>query len=311
MAVPDNDDDDEAVVFHYPDASQLPRSLPTTTPPLPTEARGTPTLGATTGSIPPAQASDEASGLKSHVHQPDTMHLKPRLPPRKKTRAPGLKLKGSESTEAAPLPPLLEVKLSMNAQSVLFAPTRAEVQGACADLVGMFQKAVIGLDCLVLDERFQPFTCPLIAGRPADYSLGDGVNLHAVFENDQTLTDLSDGIVRLVHSSYDAAEAYAHTLEPFHRMYRENEALDLAWLQATSHKPRFYKESLMKYKSMYTAGAAIVPRIFVAVFAVDTTDLRAVLLPSPQKCLATIEQVGGCVSVWVVAYIIVPVWGWV
>lgn len=202
------DDDNSAPIVDLPNPSKLPRTLTTKTPLLPWEV--------------------DAEAKTQQAPPPADVQIIPRQPVKKRkmrlAKTPlkrGSSAKPVEEVERERHLPLLRIALSMEYSGIQATPSREEVSGELASLVALFQEAVIGLDCLLLDDEFADFTRPLIAGRASSFPLGDGVNLRAVFENDEALATFTAGIERGISTSYDAVEAYVDVLGPFHSMFQE------------------------------------------------------------------------------------------
>ena len=225
------------------------------------------------------------------VAKDETMII-PKVPVvKKKTAVVNLEAPGkSKPAKSANPIPLLQVSLSMTVDTLAFEPSRKEVLHKFKVMLKSFQTAVIGLRCLLLDDRFKFVTAPIIAGRPSNFQLGEGVNLKAVFSHDSALAAQIATIDRLVNRSYDAVESYVDILAPFVDMYRENENLDLEALRTGDHTPKFFNTSLAKYKNMYSVGNTILPLVENGVFMLDSAPFKDVLLPSPKRCLEVVEE---------------------
>jgi len=197
--------------------------------------------------------------------------------------------KGRVNQEEPQRAALIQVELSMDTETLTFEPQLHTVVEEMQELIDVFQSSVIGLECLLLDDRLQPFTRPIIAGRQADVELGDGVNLRAVFDDDLELKTLKTDIEHILTRSFEATQSYANSLDRFRAMYKENESLDVEWVQTTEHQPEFFDTSIMKYKRMFSLGSAIQKKVVVAVFQLECEAFKNVLLPSPQRCLEIIQ----------------------
>jgi len=232
--------------------------------------------------------------LPHFVELPNGMKIMPRLPEKKKAAksfARQSKAKEAGGGDAQAKCALLTIDLSMDAEKLMFEPKLDIITEELDNLTELFQSSVIGLQCLLLDDVFLPFTRPVIAGRPADVQLGDGVNLRAVFDDDQNLKVLRTDIKKHLTNSFEGIQSYSKSLERFRLMYKENEAMDEDWVRTTEHLPSFFEESLSKYKRMYSLGASIQPKVVVAIYQLQCDQFKSILLPSPQQCLILIEGV--------------------
>lgn len=236
----------------------------------------------------------EVSKLPNFVSIADSRKFMPRAPEKKKAAGntfAARKAKESKEDITPVKPALLSVTVSMNTNQLVFEPQVHTVVDELMELVELFQSSVIGLECLLLDPQMQPFTRPVIAGRIADVELGDGVNLRAVFDDDNDLKNLETDIAATVSRSFEASLQYSQSLERFREMYKSNEGLDIDWVESTAHEPKFFEDSLNKYKRMYSLGSAIPKKVIVACFELDCEPFKAILLPSPQRCLEIVESV--------------------
>jgi len=111
-----------------------------------------------------------------------------------------------------------------------------------------------------------------------------------VFDDDDDLKQLEQDISSTVTRAFEASLKYSEDLERFREMYKGNEGLDTKWVEETEHAPAFFEESLNKYKRMYSLGSAITKKVLVAVFELNCEPFKAILLPSPQRCLEIVEN---------------------
>ena len=241
-----------------------------------------------------AQEYIAISKLPYFVTIADGRKYMPRQPEKKKAAGntfAARKAKESKEDITPAKPALISVTVSMDTEQLIFEPQVHAVVDELMELVELFQTSVIGLECLLLDPVMQPFTRPVIAGRVADVELGEGVNLRAVFDDDDDLKSLQQDISSTITRSFEASLKYSETLERFREMYKGNEGLDVKWVEETEHAPAFFEQSLNKYKRMYSLGSAITKKVIVAVFELDCEPFKAILLPSPQRCLEIVENV--------------------
>ena len=125
----------------------------------------------------------------------------------------------------------------------------------------------------------------------AKQELEKGVDLRAVFDDDANLKNLVTSIKSHLTTSFEGIKVYSHSLDKFRAMYKDDEALDEEWVRTTPHTPSFFEQSLSKYKKMASLGSAIPPKVIVAIFQLDCEQFKAILLPSPQRCLSLFEEI--------------------
>ena len=218
--------------------------------------------------------------------------LTPRLPAKKKKAAAARRAKLTSGDEPEVVEALLTLSITMTTETLVFKPRLDVITEEIDALTELFQQSVIGLKCLLLDDVFAPFTRRARPGaRSGKDVLGEGVNLRAVFDDDANLKALRASIRARLTDSFEAAQVYAQSLDRFRVMYKENEALDEKWVRETPHTPEYFAAALAKYGRMHSLGSAVQPKVILAIFQLECTELKEILLPSPQRCLVLFQEV--------------------
>ncbi|XP_066516038.1 dynein axonemal heavy chain 6 isoform X2 [Hoplias malabaricus] len=196
---------------------------------------------------------------------------------------------GSEQTAETSLLPMFITELMVDTYTLYFQPSIDDFQEVIAEIISCFQKTVLSLETLVPDCYFDAFTQPIINNKKEEKTCGHGPSLESTLEDD--LQEIIHSIKDAVEYAFDAANTYAHTFEPFHLFYKENESLDLQGLKEQDHGVGYFEESLNKYHHQHKEALAIKPKRHLGMLMVDTTQLKSKLTPSPLRCLEVINDI--------------------
>ncbi|XP_063073303.1 dynein axonemal heavy chain 6 [Engraulis encrasicolus] len=197
----------------------------------------------------------------------------------------------SELTQGeAQLQPMFITELMLLTEALCYEPSVDDFEACVTDIISSFQSTVLSLDCLVPDSYFNAFTQPRINNKAEEKTCGDGPSLEGILENDEHLKDIVDNIKECLDFAFNTANTYAGTFEPFRVFYKDNEHLDLVKLSMQQHDVAFFAEHLMKYHTEHQQALAIKQKRNLGMLLVDTTQLKATLIPSPLRCLEAIND---------------------
>ena len=202
----------------------------------------------------------------------------------------GFQPKGVEQNDGTDTTPLFQVELLLELDAIRISPDESVYRNSLQQLIVSFQNAVIGVETLLPDAVFVPFTQPIISGRQEPVSFSEPISLRVIFDEDKVLQDLSKDIDARVISAFSAVQAFTVTLNPFREMLVANAALDEAWLRTTDHTPEYFRESLHLYKQQFTDGNAITPSVEIGMMLVDCNHFKEILLPSPKRCWQLVQS---------------------
>ncbi|XP_028810647.1 dynein heavy chain 6, axonemal isoform X2 [Denticeps clupeoides] len=192
-----------------------------------------------------------------------------------------------ESSAEIPLVPMFTSELKLEKHTLSFQPSLDDFEEHIAEIISCFQQTVLALKPLVPDSYFNAITQPAIS---SENICTDGPSLEAIFEDDRHLKNIIVEIKQNFQLAFDAANTYAHTFEPMHVFYEENEYLDLNELRQQDHDLAFFAENLEKYHREHQVVVAIKQKRNLGMLLVDTTHLKSKLLPSLLRCLEVIND---------------------
>ncbi|XP_051785909.1 dynein axonemal heavy chain 6 [Erpetoichthys calabaricus] len=186
--------------------------------------------------------------------------------------------------------PMFLSELIMDIQGFYFEPAVDNFQEGIGEIVQRFQDTVLSLSNLVSDSYFDAFTQPIINNKVEEKTCGDGPGLATMFEDDKHLQAVIQKINEGIHFAFTAANVYAETFERFHVFYKENESLDLEGLKEEEHDVAFFREQLEKYHNEHRDALGIKQQRNLGMLLIDCKKLKNKLIPSPLRCLETIND---------------------
>uniref|UniRef100_A0A6Q2Z4C9 Dynein, axonemal, heavy chain 6 n=1 Tax=Esox lucius TaxID=8010 RepID=A0A6Q2Z4C9_ESOLU len=198
-------------------------------------------------------------------------------------------LQRKQAEVVTPLPMFVS-ELILETHDLTYEPSVDSFQECVSEIISRFQEAVLSLDVLVSDSYFDDFTQPMINNKVEEKACGDGPSLVDMLEDDHHLQEVIVNIKKCVQFAFDSASVYARTFECFRIFYKENDSLDLEGLRGQDHDVSFYGESLGKYHRQHQEALNIQQKRHLGLLLVDTTQLKAKLIPSPLRCLETIND---------------------
>ncbi|KAG5830594.1 hypothetical protein ANANG_G00312350 [Anguilla anguilla] len=196
----------------------------------------------------------------------------------------------SEKKSASAAPSMFVTQLMLDTYALSYEPSLDQFQTCIAEIIQCFQDTVLGLDPLVPDAFFHAFTQPIIYNKVEEKTCGDGPSMEAILEEDKHLHTIIQNITEVLEFAFDAADMYAETFERFRIYYKENESLDLYSLREQEHDVAFFGEQLERYHCEHKEALAIIQKRQIGLLLIDSTQLKAKLIPSPLRCLETIND---------------------
>ncbi|KAL1023853.1 hypothetical protein UPYG_G00047240 [Umbra pygmaea] len=196
----------------------------------------------------------------------------------------------SEPIVEVPFPPMFLSELILDTHALTYEPSADRFQENVSEIIARFQETVLSMDLLVSDAYFDAFTQPMINNKLEEKACGEGPSLKDMVEDDLHFQDIVSHIKKLLQYAFDSASVYARTFEGFRIFYRDNESMDLDELRAQEHDVPFYSESLERYHRQHHEALGIQQRRHLGLLLVDTTQLKAKLIPSPLRCLEAINE---------------------
>lgn len=96
-----------------------------------------------------------------------------------------------------------------------------------------------------------------------------------------------------LNAAFTAAQQYANTFEACFQFYCENEQTDVDAIraEADSHTVEFFAKSLEKYHRQEAMARHIVFRRALGMLLVDSSEMKAKLIPNPIRCLDVINDI--------------------
>ncbi|KAJ8000572.1 hypothetical protein DPEC_G00181780 [Dallia pectoralis] len=186
--------------------------------------------------------------------------------------------------------PMFVSELILEPQGLTYEPSVDSFQECVSEIISRFQETVLSPDVLVSDPCFDDFTQPMINNKVEEKVCGEGPSLGDMLDDDLHLQEVIVKVKKSVQFAFDMASVYACTFECFWIFYKENDSLDLDGLRGMDHGVSFYDESLEKYHKQHQESLNIQQKRHLGLLLVDTTQLKAKLIPSPLRCLEAIND---------------------
>ena len=189
-----------------------------------------------------------------------------------------------------PAEPLLALTLKLSEDAIVIEPSLPLVQAEIERIASQFQ-AVVGVEALLTDQLFAPFTAPTIGDHVEKPTFSDGVSLESMFAGDQMLKDNINGVLEHLDFAFGVSRAYADSLVRFRDLLCENNGVDRTWLAETEHAADFFGANLTKYRRQIEDVSAVADASQVGPARIEAAELKSTFSPSAQAMLDIIKRI--------------------
>ncbi|KAL3319655.1 Dynein heavy chain 6, axonemal [Cichlidogyrus casuarinus] len=214
-----------------------------------------------------------------------------------KTNAmPAIPMMPYEAEKAAepvnvPKNPLFLLEFVAEGLNIQPQPNETLFQEAMLEICNHFKDAITKLKNLVPDTYFDAFTRPIINHQFEKKTCGPGPSLNAIVEDDTHLQFILARLRNILSESFEAANTYLHTFDEMNQFYDTNNQVEESQFTKVPIDIKFYRQELAKYHRQIEMTEMIPASKAIGMFQVETTLLKAELVPSPQKCLTMLHKV--------------------
>jgi len=184
--------------------------------------------------------------------------------------------------------PLFEVDIYYETD-IAFEPARHELARAIDSTVLEFVnmlKTQVG--SLLSDALFAKYTAPVINGRQDSSKPSEGLDIVGLIEENDEYNDTVDGIRASFEGHFDEVLVYCEVLQPHKALFLKNKTFD-ARAGADEHSLAEWRALLDTYGAQKALFEAIESQATIGIFRGNTSRLKEVFLPSPQRCLAELH----------------------
>ncbi|TGZ67987.1 hypothetical protein CRM22_004505 [Opisthorchis felineus] len=205
----------------------------------------------------------------------------------------------AESDVAQVTKPLFVLEFILEHDRLYMIPDEPLFRDGILEIISKFQEQVFGIKNLVPDPYFDAFTRPIINNKFEEKTCGSGPQLQHMFAEDTGLKTIIENVKMSLSRAFEAVRAYMNTFKEIHDFYHENNLITTEGIQqaqkqacdSMEHKDRlqtnmaFFRDNLLKHHREVVMTQLVPMQRSIGMFLIDTSTMRSLLLPSPNRCL--------------------------
>ncbi|OON20089.1 dynein heavy chain, region 2 [Opisthorchis viverrini] len=241
----------------------------------------------------------EAPNLASSVKRPDNYRVSVEEAAGKPQPAFSVNALTAESDGTQVTKPLFVLEFILEHDRLYMIPDEPLFRDGILEIISKFQEQVFGIKNLVPDPYFDAFTRPIINNKFEEKTCGSGPQLQHMFAEDTGLKTIIENVKMSLSRAFEAVRAYMNTFKEIHDFYHENNLITTEGIQqaqkqafdSMEHKDRlqtnmaFFRDNLLKHHREVLMTQLVPMQRSIGMFLIDTSTMRSLLLPSPNRCL--------------------------
>ncbi|KAI3384925.1 hypothetical protein SNEBB_000114 [Seison nebaliae] len=203
-------------------------------------------------------------------------------------------LRAREDRNIEMLSPLFSVELGIGKNTVITKPSEQEYVAMVRKIVEQVKHLLCGLECIVTDDIFIPFTQPIINQKREDPIFEKGPSLLDMLSEDVMLMKINEALKDSITISFGALGEFSSTFKNYVTWYTQNEEINSEEYEKSyesSNDTEFMQVELEKYNQQIEHTKLIIAQRSIGIFSIECEPIRRTLDPSPKRILMILSMI--------------------